>query len=304
MALNLKVHWREELLRVDYPTIGEVIGEIRAKEQVSSHVQLEGQGENDVLVKDFFEENCKVRDVSRFRICAEDCSVHHDGRYRICNDRYIIPHYDVYGEKYDVSEPEESLLSLQQLLLLQHIGNIVLLLESPHKKEYGKEGNVYYINRPLVPAKGSTGENIDRDLGMVLSRIDDQQLIMPGCHVIISNPIQFQASLHAIHGQSLRERTGKWRTLRDHVWQTLWNEEDEYIKKCFLDRLEGYYPKVIINACTGKLDEDGSLKRLVNDFVYAQLPHVPLFTVAHPASWQNLHPKRFIPPTNPDADSP
>ena len=145
------------------------------------------------------------------------------------------------------------------------------------------------INCPIAPAIGKTGSNIAEYLGTVLSRIEPQRFIVPGYLVIISNPIQFQTSLHAIHGMSPRADKGKWGTLRDNVWRTLWAEP--HIQRCFKKRLEGYCPKVIINACTGDLKKRCSLKNLVNRFVLEKFSDVPLYTVAHPVSWLSLRPK-------------
>ena len=218
------------------------------------------QHDNYVLVKNFFEEGNIVHDVIRYRICAEGCYVHpDDGRYHICNNRYIIPCSDV-----PVSQ-------LQR-------GNIVLLLESPHEEEYEYiDGG---IGTPKKPACGSTGDNIDKCLGNVLSRIEDQQLIVPSRHVIISNPIQFQTSLHAIHRQELQ---GKWASLRDYVWRTLWAEP--HIQRSFLKRLKKYKPCLIINACTGAFvrHNRNDPKGLVNEFLDREFPKVYRYATKHPA---------------------
>lgn len=212
------------------------------------HVEQSG---NDVIVKKYFRMNNKVIDASRYRIGKAGCCVRHDGRYCICNDRYIIPHCNHTGidiSHCDICEPV-----LEPLLRRQRIRSIVFLLESPHMDEY-QRGN---INCPIAPAMGKTGSNIAEYLGTVLSRIEPQRFIVPGYLVIISNPIQFQTSLHAIHGMSPRADKGKWGTLRDNVWRTLWAEP--HIQRCFKKRLEGYCPKVIINACTGDLKKRCSL---------------------------------------------
>lgn len=149
------------------------------------HVDLSG---NVVLVQNFFGENNKVPDVSRYRI---------DSKWQpIC----------------DLEVPES------RLQLQTQPGSIVLLLESPSVDEY-RCGN---INWPIAPAKGKSGENIDRCLGKLLSGIQAGHFV-PGSHVIISNPIQFQTNLRAIHRQSTTQKTGssKWKTLRNNVWKTL-----------------------------------------------------------------------------------
>ena len=285
MALKLKIPWGDEPLQVDHTGLDGVIREIR--ESGSPNVVQCDNG--DVLVKDFFGECNRVPDVSRYHVEQEDCCVPHDGRYRICNDRYLIPHCN-HTEQH-ISHCDISELSQQEL---QERGSIVLLLESPHKSEYENRN----IARPKKPACGSTGKKIDRCLATVLLHIQEIEagLIEPSCHVVISNPIQFQTSLHAIHNNPIENvrKNGEhynWKTLRDNIWRTLW--DGGYIKQCFQARLRCYNPKVIINACTA------DQKDLVNDFVQelqtngGLSENVSLYKVAHPASWVNLRPERI-----------
>ena len=284
-ALKLEVPWSREPLRVYYSVLHRVIEKIR---------QSDGD-EADVLVKDFFGVNNRVPDVSRYHI-----------------DDHLQPvrHFDV----------PESRLQIQPQLR-----SIVLLLESPSVGEY-QFGNISF---PIAPANGTTGENIHRCLGKVLSDIktefrdaglDEQalinaqhieaNLIEPGAHVIISNPIQFQTNLRSIHGQSTQgKKSSKWETLRNHIWERLWNDEEcgegvpGYIQLCFRARLNTYRPSLIINACTR------DLKSHVTEFVHRELPTVPLYEVHHPAhtSWKdcnNMGLQRIYPQPNHNADIP
>ena len=273
LTLKLEVHWPKESPR--RLCVKDKDGDAVAVE--FDDLELCG---DDLIVKIFGERN-KVPDVSRYRIAEGSC-VRHDDRYHICNDRYLIPHDNLTGQNvssYDIPEPrlQDQLRQREQ----RGIGNIVLLLESPHKDEY--------IADPKRPACGKTGRNIDLYLCGVLDDIIGElnkagfsvaEHIDPGCHVIISNPIQFQTSLHAIHGQPL---VGTWNKLRDNVWRTLWREE--HIRQCFRARLGCYYPKVIINACTGKREKRDSLKRLVESFIRREFQDVRLFYINHPSSW-------------------
>lgn len=295
MALNLQVPGIQPL-QVGYNgATAEIMG------FGGPHVQPDGPDGNDVLVIDFFDEEInKVSDVSRYLIGAEDCCLRHNNRYRICNDRYLIPHCDV----------SEQALEEQQLLQ-QHIGNIVLLLESPHKDEY-QPGN---INCPIAPANGKTGDNIDRCLSTVLRRINaelieeeliEEELIVPDCNVIISNPIQFQTSLHAIHGQGISSAS-RWKTLRDHVWRTLWDEE--HIKQCFRDRLDTYNPSLIVNACTSDLKP--LVTSCVEEWINGREPGYPVVLLyradPHPSIWNNCNDivlGRISPPPNQNAGNP
>ena len=290
MTLRLEVPWRPDApLQVNfrvspgnYNALIEGPGAYRGP-----HLLREG---DPFRVRNFFGVSNRVPDVSRYRIHNMRCCERYDDRYRICNNRYIIPRCDVSGEELGPQlqrpqprpEPEQ-----------ERIRNIVLLLESPHKDEY-TDGD---IARPKAPACGETGDNIDRWLGTVLSRTNED-LIEPGCHVIISNPIQFQTSLHAIHGRSVSNSS--WDTLRDNVWKTLWHED--HIQGCFLARLTAYNPSLIINACTGDWGCEGAdPKGLVDGFVQDRLPNVCRYETYHPARhWRGHHSIIHIRRVNPD----
>ena len=286
MALMLDVPWKRGYLPVGYDSVTDVISGYGAP-----YVGTDG---DDVIVENFFGMNNRVPDVSR---------------YHIDDDGQPVRHFDI----------PESRLQIQR-----QSGSIVLLLESPYNDEY-QFGN---INFPIAPANGRTGENIDRCLNTVLSRIradlieaglTDAELseagrIVPGCHVIISNPIQFQTSLHAIHGEPTQNDDHRWATLRNNVWKALWKEgEGEcrlgYIQLCFRARLNTYRPSVIVNACTG--DWCGRRgydpKRLVNIFLARELPNVPRYKTYHPSSWDNCNDidlQRVPPQANPNAGNP
>ena len=284
MALKLDVPWRKDHLSVTLPDgYDEVINAIRVSGP--PYVRTEG---HDVIVGNFFKESNdvldvnanNVLDVSRYLIGEEDCCVHDGDRYRICNDRYLNRHCDI---------PESEIET-------QQTGSIVLLLESPHKNEYE------YIDRGFArrkkPACGKTGEQIDLCLGTVLLHIlIETGLVNSGCHVVISNPIQFQTSLYAIH----KQEAGNWTTLRNNVWRALWDadERENHITQCFQRRLGRYHPKVIINACTS------DLKPRVTDCVEAWISRrvsvVPLYEIDHPSNWENLRPKLINPYAIPDA---
>ena len=285
MALKLDVPWREDHLTVTFRGRSDVfINAIRGSD--SPYVRRE---EGHVIVGDFFGESNNVRDVeannvldvSRYRIGTENLCVH---KYRICNDRYLIRHCDIPESELDIQE---------------QTGSIVLLLESPHEHEYE------YIDggfaRRKKPACGKTGGQIDKCLGTVLLHIQvETGLVNSGCHVVISNPIQFQTSLHAIHGQE----GGNWTTLRDNVWRALWDEDerDNHITQCFQRRLGRYHPKVIINACTSALKP--RVTECVQEWNNERNPAVPLYKIHHPSSWKTLRPKLINPPANPNADNP
>ncbi len=260
LELKLRVPWRRDLLPVDYDN-QDVIRVI--KDSGRPNVCTLG---SDVRVVDFFGECNRVPDVSRF-------------------------HIGVYGRPYPHSDVPESQLHLQPQLR-----NIVLLVESPHKDEY----QFANINYPIAAANGQTGRNINKYLSEVLLAIqriltnaglNEAEYIKRGSHVIISNPIQFQTSLNAIHKKSLRS---EWRKLKDNVWKALWNEGEggeggeavpRYIQLRFRVRLSTYRPSLIINACTGDLTDDDSLMAHVETFVRNEFQHVRRIGIGHPSNW-------------------
>ena len=268
MELKLEVPWQTELLLVPRCEVtAAVIGHCGGP-----HVQIDG---GDVIVRGFFGVDNKVPDVSRYRIGTVGACVL-DDKYRISNDRYVIPHCALHE---DISHCDIFGPALEQeLQQRREVRNIVLLLESPHSEEYGES-----IMYPEAPARGRTGRNIDQYLGTVLSHVQGG-FTEADCHVIISNPIQFQTSLYAIHEGSL----SSWRTLRNNVWKTLWCEQS--IRENFRRRLTRYNPCVIINACTGRRNYAGSLKRrvrtLVSEFFDESAQVAPCYyEITHPASW-------------------
>lgn len=258
MALKLQVPWADKPLEVgQFEQLNHIIAQMDG-----GHPHVETT-DGDLVVVDFFGESNEVPDVSRYRILEDShCGcVRHSSRYRIADGLYVVPHCDVSGQ-----ELEEELRQAQAL-------NIVLLLESPHRDEY-QSGDV---NCPIAPANGETGDNIDRCLATVLSCIKED-LIAASCHVIISNPIQFQVSLYAIHGKSPWE--SYWGRLKNKVWKALWNEQ--HIQEHFQRRLRSYNPSVIVNACTG-----GKAPRGLNSLVQEKLDCWPLYQTNHPSTWKD-----------------
>lgn len=222
----------------------------------------------------------RVPDVGRYRIGEEHAQDRHEDRYRIRGDKWVLPHCHLSCASVSTCDIHERQLPQQ----VQEVASIVLLLESPHRYEYTyHDGGIDSVR---APACGPSGSNIDLCLGTVLSRVEEQELINVGSHVIISNPIQFQTSLYAVHRRPLSKDC--WRDLRDNVWLTLWGEEN--IRQDFLNRLGRYNPGLIINACTQHLKP--CVQSAIGAWANAMNRVVPLYEVEHPASWRNLSPKR------------
>jgi len=144
----------------------------------------------------------------------------------------------------------------------------VLILESPHKDEYTDDF------QQLTPANGISGVRIYN----FRKRIFPDEL----GEIIICNPVQWQASLYALHNKSMYNYTFK--KLKNDVWSFLWNES----KIEFIDRLKKYNPQIIINSCTS------SLKKKVQDEINKYFQEKQLYKTYHPARWSKTITKKCI----------
>ena len=163
----------------------------------------------------------------------------------------------------------------------QQCGNtLVVLLESPSKHEYDGAPN-----RPIAPAQGQTGCGLLCHLGNLLEKAiqtldDDNYLrdhLSDDTRLVISNPIQFEASLlYAIREDAMSQK--RRRRLTNAIWTELWSIPE--IKWRFLRRLRSYNPSIIINSCTSQLNS------LVCQYLAAnsniRLPHI--YRTYHPSS--------------------
>lgn len=115
---------------------------------------------------------------------------------------------------------------------------IVIIVESPHKYEYS------FDYKPIGPAQGKTGIMIEKNIDKILELFGtkDEKYIL-----IISNPVQFQASLGSFYPWGLHD------SIRNNLWTKLY----EIYKTDFESRLKRYKPDYILNATT-----DGRQKRI------------------------------------------
>lgn len=108
---------------------------------------------------------------------------------------------------------------------------IVIIIESPHRDEYDDDF------KPIGPAQGKTGDMIKSNIENIIKlfNITDGKYIL-----IISNPVQFQASLGSFYDNGLHK------SIRNNVWSALY----KICKEDFIKRLEIYEPDYILNATT------------------------------------------------------
>lgn len=116
------------------------------------------------------------------------------------------------------------------------IPNIVIVLESPHRNEYDKNGNA------IKSASGHTGEKLGEFLSKKINILrKDQKELGLDCdsyNVYAVNAIQYQCScgLKPIQPE-----------LKNTIFRALW----PCLKEDFLNRIKQLNPVLIINMCTG-----------------------------------------------------
>jgi hypothetical protein len=151
----------------------------------------------------------------------------------------------------------------------QSTNTVVVVLESPHKEEYERR-------EPLVRSRECLMRNVALLCGFYLSQEAD---------VILCNPIQWQASLanyYEFNGAEIHQDLLE--TVRKNVWEHLWDhrEKKRYpARDDFMNRLRGYRPRLIINACTAKL----------HHHVKTELRKIRMgkvVNVLHPSCWEML----------------
>lgn len=151
--------------------------------------------------------------------------------------------------------------------------SIVVVIESPHVDEYEN-------SEPISPAQGNTGKRIEKYLVDVLNKQLQLGELDGNYDLIISNPVQFQASIIDLHKQALNSRNSATKAIRDKVWRAIFAVEEND----FHERLSSYEPKVIINACTA------GLKATVTESMskWLQESNVDMYIAnKHPCMWSS-----------------
>ncbi|OFV71792.1 hypothetical protein ACWI_07650 [Acetobacterium wieringae] len=117
----------------------------------------------------------------------------------------------------------------------KYIGKIVVVLESPHVKEYDfiRKGK-----RIPIPAIGNSGNSLQNNFEENFKRIFENDDIKDGVYsIILCNAIQYQCSLGV--------NTKKY---RDRLFIVLWFMAE--LNKNFLKRIKSYQAAIVINLCT------------------------------------------------------
>lgn len=152
---------------------------------------------------------------------------------------------------------------------------IVIILESPHDKEYSDQS---FIN----PALGSTGTNLSSSIKSLITNVQKNDNILSAgkYRIILMESIQYQCSL----GLNLIDTHHT--IIRDAVFNAIWNlnqNGDDKTKKDFVERLESYKPDVIFNLSTKNVQD---LVQNEVDFYCKKInKQIEVYQGYHPSSW-------------------
>lgn len=220
----------------------------------SPHVQVRT---NHVEIAGMFGPSNRIPDVDRYRVT-------------VCNAFYSVRSHSSCS----IAAPRNRFCD-RPTSQQDFDGTILLLLESPHKDEYGGSN----VACPIAPAQGQTGAKIRNYLECALNAPCNEHLrrrIGNNYRVIIANPVQFQTSLWVIHQGDL---VGDWRVLRNATWKTLWDVPE--IRREFCCRVRSYNPQVVLNCCTSQLRE------LITSFLIhcCFTAQMHLYESFHPSVW-------------------
>lgn len=150
---------------------------------------------------------------------------------------------------------------------------IVIVIESPHYYEYSA------AFAPIAPAQNTTGRLIKRHIQDLINRHAGLGLPPGEYDLIISNPVQFQASLNHFHGVPLGNSAAK--AIRDLCWRAIYPHEQEG----FHSRLTDYDPEAIIVASTAGVM--GEVKSEILRWAQDQGSSARIFKAAsHPCWWR------------------
>lgn len=179
------------------------------------------------IPKELFNDDKKVSDVIRYKIEVN--------KGTIISKTLIEESID---SKINIDRKYKKYRKYKMYRKYKKYKRIVIIIESPHKYEYS------FDYKPIGPAQGKTGIMIEKNIDKILELfgIEDGKYIL-----IISNPVQFQASLGSFYPWGLHD------SIRNNLWTKLY----EIYKTDFESRLKRYKPDYILNATT-----DGRQKRI------------------------------------------
>lgn len=172
-------------------------------------------------------------------------------------ERVVLPqeHFSVEGRVEDqpafrIGENHSILLNTNPSI---ESGCIVILLESPHREEYG-EADI--PKAPLQNCNSRRGlkcnlEHLLKASELWLQRLTrDESVSLEGLQIVLANAVQYQASLNNL----LKDRDdGLHRPIRNCIWKLVFRNGGA---EEMVDRLNGYAPTLVLAAPTAPVREE------------------------------------------------
>lgn len=225
--------------------------------------------DNRVIVKEsFFDKKLAVIDVCRYELIKQDSS-------------FNLSSFNEKNSLFDKSKYND-----HEIIFSNKTPSIFLILESPHIEEYD---NILGEIKPIAPAQGATGININNVLVNLINHIDRNVYGLPNSKYLLNiiNPIPYQTSLYYIHNHPLRYNSKNFGfvTLRNQVWKNLWLKNKSF-ESDLLNKIQIIQPDLILNCCTQELS-DYIIKSIATT-------KVKVINCYHPYRWDNLHPNEIV----------
>lgn len=219
------------------------------------------------IPKELFSDDKKVSDVIRYKIKVKNGTI----ISRTLIEESIDAKMDIDRkykryDKYKKYSKPEIFRKYTRYIESKTYKRIVIIIESPHKYEYS------FDYKPIGPAQGKTGIMIEKNIDKILELFD----ITDGKYIlIISNPVQFQASLGSFYDGDLND------SIRTNLWIKLY----EIYKANFELRLKIYKPDYILNATTAERKD--KVNEAIENLV-SQVDHkIQKKESYHPCVWKN-----------------
>jgi hypothetical protein len=248
------------LLKIEFLNNKEIEINLTEKEYellniASEFINLNEKNDSEIILKsDFFSKKRKVPDVFRYTLNFNDS-------WELkTHNRASKPFKEFYDENMHYKFKDRGINEADN-------NNIVVILESPHKKEYDSNFNA------IAPAVGTTGNNFEKYfLQYILPILNNLGLFLDQSqkyNILFVNPVPYQVSLAHIHNEGMKKG------LKIKVWQELFKILKEDFKNNINNNIEA---EIIINAATSGVKDD--ITKLFKNKI--------VFEVPHPSSWHFL----------------
>jgi hypothetical protein len=246
------------ILKIDFLENKKIKIELTEKEFellniASEFIQHNGENKEIILKRDFFSDKRKTPDVFRYTLTF--------------NDKWKLNEHSKASEQFSQFYNKKNHYKFKDREINEaKNNNIVVILESPHTKEYDSDFQA------IAPAVGTTGNNFKKYfVKYVLPILNNLGLHLKTnnkYNILFVNPVPYQTSLAQIHN------AGMIKNLKIKVWKKLF----EVLKNDFKKTINEIEADFIINAATSDVTEE--ITKIFKD--------TTVFEVSHPSSWHFL----------------